>query len=189
MPDGLIANLAPGLGPGLRVSGAVKKILLIVGALVLVLGAGGGAFMVLSGGGDIAALPKKVAEPPPPPRKTSFLELTAMSEPVVSNGRVRRYSNIVGRYELLGSKADLAHAEELRPRLRDALVREYHRQPVALGSDGRDLDFDVVRSRFLATGKRVLGANLVQNVSVEEAQASQFRPSAPPPPRPSSSAH
>ena len=45
-----------------------------------------------------------------------------MSVPVVSNGRVRRYSNVIARYELLGSKADHTHSEELRPRLRDALV-------------------------------------------------------------------
>lgn len=169
--------------------GTVKKLLIILGALILLAGAGGGAFMVLSGG-DAPPPPKKVAEPPPPPKETSFLELTAMSVPVVSNGRVRRYSNIVARFELLGSKADHTHSEELRPRLLDALVREYHRQPVALTPDGRDLDFDAVRARFLAIGKRVLGAGLVQNVSVEEAQASQVRPPAPPPPpRPSSSAH
>lgn len=160
-----------------------------MGALVLLAGAGGGAFMVLSGGGSAPPPPKKVAEPPPPPKETSFLELSAMSVPVVSNGRVRRYSNVIARYELLGSKADHAHSEELRPRLRDALVRDYHRQPVVLTPDRRDLDFDNVRARFLAIGKRVLGAGLVQNVSVEEAQASQFRPPAPPPPRPSSSAH
>ena len=170
--------------------GTVKKLLIIVGALVLLAGAGGGAVMVLSGGDAAPPPPKKVAEPPPPPKETSFLELTAMSVPVVSNGRVRRYSKIVARYELLGSKADHTHSEELRPRLRDALVREYHRQPVALTADGRDLDFDSVRARFLAIGKRVLGAGLVQNVSVEEAQASRVRPPTPaPPPRPSSSAH
>jgi len=167
----------------------VKKFIIIVGALVLLAGAGGGAFMVLSGGGSAPPPPKKVAEPPPPPKETSFLELSARSVPVVSNGRVRRYSNVIARYELLGSKADHTHSEELRPRLRDALVRDYHRQPVVLSPDGRDLDFDNVRARFLAIGKRVLGPELVQNVSVEEAQVSQFRPPAPPPPRPSSSAH
>lgn len=147
--------------------------------------------MVLSGGDSKPAEPKKVAAaPPPPPKETLFFELVPMSAPVVQNGRVRRYSNIVARYELLGSKADAAHADELRPRLRDALVRDYHRQPLALTSDGADLDFDAVRARFLALGKRVLGAELVQNVSVEEAQASRPRaPTPPPPPRPSSSAH
>ena len=168
----------------------MKKLLVIVGALVLLVGAGGGAVMVLSGGDAAPPPPKKVAEPPPPARETSFFELTAMSVPVVANGRVRRYSNIVAPYELLGSKADKAHSEELRPRLRDALVRDYHRQPMALTADGRDLDFDGARARFLAIGKRVLGAGLVQNVSIEEAQASQVRPPTPsPPPRPSSSAH
>lgn len=165
----------------------MKKILLLVGALVLLIAAGGGAFMVLSGGDSKPAEPKKVAAPPPPPKETLFFELAAMSAPVVQNGRVRRYTNIVARYELLGSKADATHADDLRPRLRDALVRDYHRQPLPVTGDGRDLDFDAVRARFLAHGKRILGTDLVQNVSVEEAQASRPRPPTPAPaPRPSS---
>jgi hypothetical protein len=106
------------------------------------------------------------------PAPISFFDLLSVAAPVIRNEKVGRYINFVARYELEGEGA-LENARELRPRLRDAIIRRLNKTPVPLMQDSRDLDPDRLRELFLASGRRVLGREVVKDVVVEPARATR----------------
>ena len=113
------------------------------------------------------------------PEPISFFDLKdAVAAPVIRQGKVARYVTLSARFELEGEGA-LEKARELAPRLRDDIVRRLNKTPVPLLEDSRDLDPDRLRELFLASGRRVLGREIVKDVLVEPARASQ--PAAPEP--------
>ena len=117
------------------------------------------------------------------PEPISFFDLKdAVAAPVIRQGKVARYVTLSARFELEGEGAlekALEKARELAPRLRDDIVRRLNKTPVPLLEDSRDLDPDRLRELFLASGRRVLGREIVKDVLVEPARASQ--PAAPEP--------
>ncbi len=113
------------------------------------------------------------------PEPISFFDLKdTVAAPVIRQEKVARYVTLSARFELEGEGA-LEKARELAPRLRDDIVRRLNKTPVPLLEDSRDLDPDRLRELFLASGRRVLGREIVKDVLVEPARASQ--PAAPEP--------
>lgn len=106
------------------------------------------------------------------PAPISFFDLSTVAAPVIREEKVGRYVTLVARFELEGEGA-LEKARELTPRLRNDIVRGLNKSPVPLLDDSRDLDPDRLRDLFLASGRRVLGRDVVKDVPVEPARASQ----------------
>ncbi len=97
--------------------------------------------------------------------------------------KVGRYVNIAAVYQVAGP-VSLAHARKVTPLLRDGLVRDFHKNPVSLASDGRSLNMVDLQRRFLRCGKKIIGDKLVISVAVEEARRRIKIPAPAPPPKP-----
>ncbi len=117
-------------------------------------------------------------------------QLEPLATPLIRGKKVGRYIHVVARYELEGA-GSLERAREALPLLRDDLVRSLHMDPVPLVGDGDGLDMKALRERFMKSGKKFLGGDSVQDVTVGTAKKSGFivRSSEPPPKKKSSGGH
>ncbi len=170
----------------------MKKILfLVVGIILLVVLAAAGMSFIGGGGGAEKEVTEVKPEVPLDPAAPVTYELRPISIPLVRDNKVRQYIIMVGRIELMARPDQASLAEENRPLLRDAIVREIHATPIKLKDDGsfdqRDLD-----ARLRASAEKVFDKGIVQSVEIGVAQASRPAPPAaapPPPPKKSSGGH
>lgn len=166
----------------------MKRLILLCG-VVLVLLIGVGAALTLVGGSKKEKLVEvAVAAPqPPPPSDPITLDLSAVSVPLVRDGKVRRHVTLLVKYDVVTRPGDKAKLDEIKPYLRDALVREAHNHPFVLSTDGFELDLRDVETRMVAIGKRFYGADSVRGVQVGEPSpqvpSAQPAPAKQPPPK------
>lgn len=110
-------------------------------------------------------------------------EVTPIATPLIRGRKVARYMYVTALYELEGEET-LAKAREILPLLRDDLVRSLHMDPVPLVGEDATLDMDALRERFMKSGKKFLGPEMVHKVTVGAAKTSGLiRQSSEPPPK------
>ncbi len=146
----------------------VKRVLMFAGVLLVLAGLASGIGFVLrevdrrAAEGPVAAVEEEVLG------EIQIFKLLTVAAPLLLDGKVGRYVNIEARYEI-ASDQGMERARDLLPRLRDDLVRGLHKNPVPLSGDGRSLDMNEVRKRFLISGRKFIGERTVQAVVVEVA--------------------
>ncbi|NQV79893.1 MAG: hypothetical protein HQ495_05020 [Alphaproteobacteria bacterium] len=169
----------------------MKKILILVGGIVLlVVVAAVGMSLVSGGGGEEEEVAEAKVEAPLEAATPVVYDIRPLSVPLIRGDKVRRYLIVVGRYDLLARPDQASLAEENRPLLRDAIVRDVHARPLKLTEDG-SVDTHDLEERFLASANRVFAKGIVQSVEAGAAKAGRPAPpaAAPPPPKKSSGGH
>lgn len=157
--------------------GLKKLIFLGVGIILLVVVAAVGMSLV-SGGGEETEVAAKPEEPKEPAEPLS-IEMRPISVPLVSDGDVVRYVIMIAKFDLMARPDQAAEAEASRPKLRDAIVRAVHEEPITVSGDS--FDQTDLEQRFLAAAKSVFDSGMTQSVEVGEAKASQPAAAAPKP--------
>ncbi|RMD61944.1 MAG: hypothetical protein D6826_08640 [Alphaproteobacteria bacterium] len=156
----------------------MKRLVLLI-VLVLLLGAGGGAgwwFFLRpppdEAGAQAEAGPVAPDEPLLGPNGIPLereIELAQIVLPMLAEGKVRKHVNFIVAFELRRPMS-VAEIENIRPRLRDAVIAELFaifsfRHIQAQES----ADLPVVRERLLRVANRVLGPKRVSAVFVRHA--------------------
>lgn len=146
-----------------------------------------GMSLVSGGGGEEEDVAETKVETPLEPATPIVYQIRPLSVPLIRGDKVSRYLIVVGRYDLLARPDQASLAEENRPLLRDAIVRDVHARPLKLTEDG-SVDAHDLEARFLASAKKVFPSGIVQSVEAGAAKAGRPAPAAaaPPPPKKSS---
>lgn len=147
----------------------MKKLLIILVLLILLLGAGGGGaywwfFMREAGQGAEAGDGAPEGAPNDP---AVYVELEALTIPVIRGGAVAKYVLLQISLEV----EDLAAREEVQermPRLVDAFLRDLHAYFASVPLDS-PLNARTVKARLLAIANRITGGGVVREVLIQGA--------------------
>jgi flagellar FliL protein len=143
----------------------VKKLIILLVLLILLLGgAGGGAywwFFLREGANE--ALPEK-APPPPPP---VFVEMEALTVPVIRGGAVAKYVLLKVTLEVDGQAAR-ADVMDRMPRLKDAFLRDLHAYFASVPLDS-PLNVRTVKQRLQRVADKYAGRGVVEDILIQGA--------------------
>ena len=129
-------------------------------SLMVVFGAGLVAFtFILKNFETLTAEPAAVEEIP------GYVAMDGVAVPVSLDNALDHYVNLDLRFQVR-DKARAKEVTELIPRIRDALVRDAHRNAL-LRTDGvASVDLARIKERAKAVANQILGADLIANVYV-----------------------
>lgn len=139
--------------------------------------------IVLGGSAAFGAEPAKKA--PPLGGEDKTVELPMLVAPVTVGGRLYHYAYM--RVLLDAANMDLAAEARVKvPFILDALLRETHRESIALNGDPKVIDGDGLKKRLLAAANSVMGEGAFQSVSFRDTIQTDDRsvPAELPPPEP-----
>ncbi|MBP5855793.1 hypothetical protein KAJ83_02150 [Marivibrio halodurans] len=147
----------------------MKKLLIILVLLILLLGAGGGGaywwFLMRDAGEGHEA--SDAAPDDGPGEPAVYVELEALTIPVIRGGAVAKYVLLQISLEV----EDLAAREEIQermPRLMDAFLRDLHAYFASVPLDS-PLNVRTVKARLRAIADRIVGADVVREVLIQGA--------------------
>ena len=143
----------------------MKKLIVLLLVLILLLGAGGGGaywWFFLRAADEMAE-----PEAPPPPDPPVFVQLEALTVPVIRGGAVAKYVllKIALEVEDEGAKAEI---EERMPRLMDAFLRDLHAYFAGVPLDS-PLNARTVKRRLQRVADGVTGPGVVEGVLIQGA--------------------
>lgn len=136
----------------------LKKLIIGAVALAVLAGAGGGGYFFLfaeqlgEGEEEVAIVP-------------GFIKLDTLATPIMQGERIGAYVYISVTLEI-ADLADLDRVERIVPELRDAYLRDLHRDPMP--NDGAITSFDIAafKSRLLALTQEMMGDETVSGVLI-----------------------
>ncbi|MEQ8449983.1 MAG: hypothetical protein RIB97_09895 [Nitratireductor sp.] len=141
----------------------MKKLILIVLILLLLAGGGGGAYWwFFMRGADGAAAPE-----PPPPEPAVFVEMEALTIPVIRGGAVAKYVLLKVSLEVEDEGAREAVVERM-PRLKDAFLRDLHAYFASIPLDS-PLNVRTVKTRLKRVADGIVGRGVVREVLIQGA--------------------
>lgn len=142
----------------------MKKIILLVLALLVLVGAGVGGYLMYgpkAGGATEEAAPKKPSGPP------SYVNVGPMIIPVVSPRRIEQNILLTVSLEVDGDDNREA-VRAVIPRLMDAyVVALYGGIEQGQVADGQILNIPEVKAKLVEATDKVLGAGVVQDVLIQ----------------------
>jgi hypothetical protein len=106
---------------------------------------------------------KKPAKPEP----GTSVEMPFLMAPMSQDGSLLGYSYIASKL-ICSSPAACNLVRQKLAFIQDAFVREVNLKPVALASDPKVVDKDLLNARLTAAAKRIVGADKVQNMTFME---------------------
>ena len=143
----------------------MKKILLIL-ILLLILGGGGGGgywwFFLKDAGGE-EEVEEEVDLGPPP----IFVELPALTVPVIRNGNVARYIVLKMSLEVADIDAE-QRVNQRTPGLRNAFLRDLHGYFSTIPVTER-LNVTPIKQRLSRVARSVLGRGVVKDILITNA--------------------
>lgn len=151
----------------------MKKVLILAIAL-LVVGGGGtvGALYFL----HIGPFAREVAPPPPevvgvkPPR---FIEMAPMTVTLFAGSRVSTIVQVQLDLETdTAGNQDLI--EKLKPKLRDAFLRDLYSFIPRLVEANQKLDVAIIRERLEIIGNRAAGADIIKGVLIQSLTTQRY---------------
>jgi hypothetical protein len=135
----------------------LKKLIIGAVALLILAGAGGGGyfFFFMAEEGE-----EEVVEIIP-----GFIQLDTIATPIMQGERIGSYVYIGVTLEIVDLE-DLDRVKRIVPTLRDAFLRDLHRDPVH--NDGSITSFDMAafKSRLLAVTREVMGDETVSAILI-----------------------
>ena len=147
--------------PAAKASGGKGgRIIILAVVLLLVVGGGVGAtIFILNNVAGGAAAPPAVEEVP------GYVALDGVAVPVSLEGALDHYASLDLRLQVR-DKARQAEVEAVLPRIRDALIRDAHRNAL-LRTDGvASVDLARIKERAKAAANQILGEDLIGAVLV-----------------------
>lgn len=134
----------------------LKKLIIGAVALTVLAGAGGGGYFFL-----LADQGEELEVVPVP----GFIKMDTLATPIMQGERIGSYVYIAVTLEI-ADIADLDRVERVVPTLRDAYLRDLHRDP--MHNDGAIASFDmgVFKSRLLALTHEIMGNEIVSAVLI-----------------------
>ncbi len=145
----------------------MKKILIIVILLLLVGGGGGGAywwFVLKDAGGEEVVEEEEEIDLGPPP---IFVELPALTVPVIRNGNVARYIILKMSIEVPDSTSEQMVIART-PGLRNAYLRDLHGYFSTIPVTQR-LNITPIKKRLAKISQGVLGKGIVKDILITNA--------------------
>jgi flagellar FliL protein len=146
----------------------MKKIIIIIVALVLIVGCGGAVWFFMQGAdvpfGDETEKEDKAASLD----ESEFVDIENLSVPVIREGRVDKYITISLSLEMRSVDAR-ERAEEAMPRLKDAIFRDLYSYFSMQKSDQQGLNVNQVKARLLWATERAIGEGLVKQIIIQGA--------------------
>lgn len=141
----------------------MKKLILIVLVLLLLAGGGGGAYWWFF----MRAADETADAPPPPPEPAVFVEMDALTIPVIRGGAVAKYVllKLSLQVEDEGARQEVI---DRMPRLQDAFLRDLHGYFASIPLDS-PLNVRTVKRRLKRVCDRFVGAGVVQEVLIQGA--------------------
>lgn len=135
----------------------LKKLIIGAVALAVLAGAGGGGYFFL-----LADQEEEEVEVVPAP---GFIKLDTLATPIMQDERIGSYVYIAVTLEI-PDIADLDRVKRALPTLRDAYLRDLHRDPMP--NDGAITSFDmgIFKARLLALTHEILGDETVSAVLI-----------------------
>jgi len=139
----------------------MKKLILIVLVLLLLAGGGGGGYwwFFMRGADEAAA--------PPPPEPAVFVEMEALTIPVIRGGAVAKYVLLQVALEVEDEEARQDVIDRM-PRLKDAFLRDLHAYFASTPLDS-PLNVRTVKTRLKRVAGRIVGPEIVREVLIQGA--------------------
>ena len=139
-----------------RLTRMLKKLIIGAVALTVLAGAGAGGYFFLLANQD----EEEIIVPVP-----AFVELDTIATPIMQGERIGSYIYIGVTLEI-ADRADLERVERAVLTLRDAYLRDLHRDPIQ--NDGAVTSFDMAafKSRLLALTQEIMGDETVSGVLI-----------------------
>lgn len=101
------------------------------------------------------------------PGDLNALELPMLVAPVTVNGRLYHYAYM--RVLLRAKDGDTAaKARDKVPYIMDAMLRETHRESIALGGDPKVIDGDGLKKRLLTAAEAIVGTGAFTEISFRD---------------------
>ena len=98
-----------------------------------------------------------------------FVELDLLTAPFIKGGKFVQYVVLVINLEVANEDA-VGEVRAVMPRLRDAFVTDLHTLATMRNPEQKMINIKRIKSRLLASAKKVMGDNTVRNVLVQLAQ-------------------
>lgn len=98
-----------------------------------------------------------------------FVELDLLTAPFLRGGKFVQYVVLVVSLEV-SNNADVDEIHAVMPRLRDAFVTELHTIATMRNPEQKLLNMERIKSRLLASARKVMGSGIVRDVLVQIAQ-------------------
>ncbi len=116
----------------------------------------------------------KKKEPKPEPGTT--VEMPFLMAPMSQDGNLLGYAYISSKLICASPNACIAVRQKLAF-VQDAFVRDVYSKPIALASDPKEVDKDLLNARLTAAAKRIVGDDKVRHMSFIEIKFSPLHPS------------
>ena len=123
-----------------------------------------------------AAWAEEGAKKPAKVEPGTSVEMPFLVAPMSQDGNLLGYAYIASKLICTSSSACIAVREKLAF-IQDAFVRDVNLKPVALASDPKAVDKDLLNARLTAAAKRIVGDDKVQNMTFMEIKFSPLHPS------------
>ncbi|MBF0168358.1 MAG: hypothetical protein HQL45_12085 [Alphaproteobacteria bacterium] len=143
----------------------MKKLVILIVALVL-LGGGAVGAMAVFGIGPFAKPETKAAPPPPPVAKTSFLDMESLSIPVFIIDQKPRQVFMTLRLEI--QDGERRKVEAMMPRIRDNILTDLHKVLPDHLKNRKSTDLTLIKPRMVAAAAKAIGPGIVHDVLVVE---------------------
>ena len=149
-----------------------RRSVVAISSLLALLSGGAAVWIALTGRTLTSLFVDENAEAAPelgPDKEPSiFVKLEPM-QVVVRSHNGRNYQVLLTLNLELVEPKDKAKVEKMVPRLRDAFVRELYGNPMAASGQWRAEDLESVKLRLLGQCRRVLGAEMIASVLIQQA--------------------
>jgi flagellar basal body-associated protein FliL len=142
----------------------MKKLIILVLAIVL-LGGGAVGAMAVFGIGPFAK-PQSTAAAPPPPVKPTYVDLEAISIPVFIPDQKPRQVFMTLRLET--SDEGFKRVKAMEPKIRDVLITDLHNVLPDHLKNRKTTDLTLLKPRMIADVAKALGPGVVTDVLVIE---------------------
>ena len=117
-----------------------------------------------------AKKPAKLVDP------GTSVEMPFLVAPMSQDGNLLGYAYIASKLICTSSNACIVVRQKLAF-IQDAYVRDVNLKPIALASDPKAVDRDLLNARLTAAAKRIVGDDKVQNMTFMEIKFSPLHPS------------
>jgi hypothetical protein len=148
-----------------------RKNVVVIASCVALLSGGAAGWIALTGHGLAYYFGGEIADPnePPPDKEPSIFVKIEPMQVVVRSQNGRNYQILLTVNLEVAEPKDRPKVEKMVPRLRDAYLRELYGVPMAAQGQWRADEMDSIKHRLLLQSNRVLGAEMVSSVLIQQA--------------------